>query len=191
MNKEQIQIIVLMVFVIAGVYVGTILMLIIPAADSKKNLDTQLETVIQDIKAKKGTASKLESATKELEVAEEKINKYNKNIITPSEFDFFKDTLRDIGKEHNVDISRDLTNVMIGDKKTVFKQDPLYVEKEIVLKITCGYHDFGEFISRIEKTTPFRKIISFSILKTKSRKKNKNLLNINLKILSLMKDNTI
>ncbi len=191
MNKEQIQIIVLMVFVIAGVYAGTILMLIMPAADSKKNLNAQLETVIQDMKAKKSTASKLESVAKELEVVEEKINKYNKNIITPSEFDFFKDTLRDIGKEHNVDISRDLTNVMSGDKKTVFKQDPLYVEKEIVLKLTCAYHDFGEFISRIEKTTPFRKIIKFSILKTRSRKENKNLLNINLKILSLMKDNTI
>jgi len=191
MDKEQIQIMVLIVFVTAGVYVGTIFMLIMPASEAKQKLDTELSNVIKDMKAKKGTASKLQKVTKELEIVEKKIKQYNKNIITPSEFDFFKDTLRDIGKEHDVSISRDLTNILVEDKKSVFKEDPLYVEKEIVLKLTCGYHDFGEFISRIEKTTPFRKVMSFSILKAKSRKKDKNLLNINLKILSLMKDNTI
>jgi len=196
MNKEQIQIVVLIAIFTVAAFVGTHLLLVKPGLQNKSGLIKKNEGFIKEIRENKSVANRKAAIVQEIEEVNKKVADFKKSLIVPSEFDFFRDTLRDMGSEYNVKVLRDSTNILEGGKKSVFKENLAFTEKEISLSLVSKYHDFGSFVNRVENTSPFRKVVSFTISGSgggrRSRRggaEKKDTLKIDLKILSLLVEN--
>ena len=187
-NKEQIQMIALISIVFIGLFCGTYFILISPDMQSLDEFAGKKQEIQKKLSEKQKTANQLEPTKKEIESLNQKLAEYKKTVITTSEFDFFKDTLRDMGNEYNVKVIRDNTVSIEDLRKSVFKDDLNYSEKETSLDITCKYHEFGSFLNRVENTSPFRMISSIDISK-KGDSKGGGTLGINVKIISLLSEN--
>jgi Tfp pilus assembly protein PilO len=157
-----------------------------PGVENKSSLKQANEKLMKEIREDKAVAGKRDAYLEKIQDIKERIAQYRKSAITNSEFDFFRETLRDMGNEYNVKVIRDRVIIIDDSNKSVFKNNLAFTEKEISLKLVCGYHDFGSFINRIENTSPFRKITDFSIGKDK-----KDALSIDVNILSLLFENPV
>lgn len=186
LSKDQIQLIVLISIVFIALFAGTYIALISPDSNELFNLKQQIEQIKTEVINNQKIAVKLEPTKKEIEALNQKIQDYKKNLVNPSEFEFFRDTLRDMGNEYNVKVNRDNTLSMDDAAKSVFQADLNYTEKEISLNLVCKYHDFGSFLNRIENTSPFRKVTSFTINKRTAYQGGEAALTIDMKILSLL-----
>ena len=186
LTKDQIQMIVLLSIIFIALFAGTYMTLIGPDSSELSNLQQKIDQIKKEVMDNQKIAAKLEPTKKEIEVINQKIQEYKKNLVNPSEFEFFRDTLRDMGNEYNVKVNRDNTLTMEDSSKSVFQTDLNYTEKEISLNLACKYHDFGSFLNRIENTSPFRKVTSFTISKRSSYQGGEASLTIDMKILSLL-----
>ncbi len=187
LSKDQIQLIVLISIVFVALFAGTYMVLVGPDSDELFNMEQNISRIKKEVLDNQKIAVKLEPTKKEIETINQKIQDYKKNLVNPSEFEFFRDTLRDMGNEYNVKVTRDNTTTMEDTSKSVFQTDLNYTEKEISLNLLCQYHDFGSFLNRIENTSPFRKVTSFTITKRgASYEGGEAALAIDMKILSLL-----
>lgn len=186
LTKDQIQLIVLISIVFIALFAGSYLVFVGPDSNALFNLEQKISQIKKEVLDNQKIAVKLEPTKKEIEAINQKIQDYKKNLVNPSEFEFFRDTLRDMGNEYNVKVNRDNTMTMEDTSKSVFQTDLNYTEKEITLNLVCKYHDFGSFLNRIENTSPFRKVTSFTINKRASYEGGEASLTIDMKILSLL-----
>jgi len=183
LKKDEIQIISLVCILIIGIYAGTFIVLINPSILEKNRISEKMNTMLDEIKKNKAIAAKKDQVLKETELVNNKIAQYKKALVTSTEFDYFRDTIRDMANEYEVKVLSDRTSVVADSSKSVFKDNIIYVEKMITLNLDCKYHDFGSFLNRIEDTSIFRKADDLSI------NKKGDLLSIKLDILSLMIEN--
>jgi Tfp pilus assembly protein PilO len=188
LNKQQIQMISLISIVFVAFFLGFQLLLVSPDALALSKKKEQLSTQENDIKKNQNTAKKSEELKKEIEIYLQKDKEYLQQLVTPADFEFFKYTIRDMGNEYNVKVTSDRTDTVDDTKKSVFLKDPNYSERIIALEVSCQYHDLGGYLSRIESTSPFRKIEEFTLNKRGGSKKSGGGLDANIRILSLIKE---
>ncbi|MBN2143030.1 MAG: hypothetical protein JW774_00245 [Candidatus Aureabacteria bacterium] len=188
MNKQQIQTIVLIVIVFAALFTGFHLFFVSPDSSALSKLKDQLSSQQQEIRQGQNTAKKREELKKEIEIFMQKDKEYLQQIVTSTDFEFFKYMIRDMGNEYNVKVTSDRSDTVDEARKSVFQGDSNFSEKIIALHVSCQYHDLGGYISRVESTSPFRKVNELNISKRTGYEKNTGNLEADIKILSLIKE---
>jgi hypothetical protein len=184
MNRKNIKILVsVCVFVV--LFVGLAALCVNPDSAVLHSQREKLQQIQAEIEKNKSLVENKDKLSKEIELYTQKNKEYHKAVISPAEFDFFRNTIRDVGFEYDLKVVQDRTSLQSDSKKIAFAENPNYTEKVTSLRLACKYHDFGGFLNRIENSSPYHQVGSFDMVRFSSLN-GEELLEVNLEIISLL-----
>jgi hypothetical protein len=184
MNTKNIRILAsVVVFLI--LFVGLRVLCVLPGSAVLNGHREKLRQIQTEIKENKRLIENKDKLGKEIKRYTQKNKDYQKAIISPPEFDFFRNTIRDVGVEYDLKVVQDRTSLQSDSKKIAFAKNPNYIEKLTSLRLACKYHNFGGFLNRIENSSPYHQVVSLDMIRTTSPDEEE-LLEVNLEIVSLL-----
>ena len=187
MDKEKIQMIALIAIVCVALFLGVQFLFVGPDSGALTGQKAKLEQIQGEIKKSKGLVGNREKLKADIESCNQKSKDYHKAMISSAEFEFFRNTLRDMGSEYEVKVIQDRTVSCEDSKKIAFFGNPNFTEKVTNLRLTCKYHSFGGFLSRIENTSPYHQVTAFDLNKSAAASSEKDdMLDVNMEIVSLL-----
>lgn len=111
------------------------------------------------VTARKDIASKDNLARRHKEL-NEKIVKYEKKIINEEEVPLFLSEISQIAKVSGVKLMQ-IRPLALNKEDVTDRQGRTYSRRAINLDLKCGYHRLGKFVSNLEASDRYIKVLSF------------------------------
>ncbi len=185
MDKEKIKLLCVFGIVFVTLFVGIHFLLVSPNAEALDKQKEKLKESLVEMKKSQGLVKNKNKLKTEIDSYKQTSKEHHKRMISPAEFDSFRNMIRDMGAEYDVKVIQDRTELHDDSKKIAFADNPSYTEKVTRLRLSCKYHNFGSFLNRIENTSPYHQVTSFDIIRTSFSDKE-YLLDVNMEIVSLL-----
>jgi type IV pilus assembly protein PilO len=123
--------------------------------------------ILTEVRVSERDAAQVDALKKQVSKYSEKIDSYEKMLPAEQEIPKLLESLSNMAKGANVKI--------LGITPMVSKQEPgpteIYQEQPILINGRAGYHELGKFISDLENSDRFMKVVDISIRENKSSPK--------------------
>lgn len=101
----------------------------------------------------------------------EKVERYEKMLPAEDEIPALLENLSAMAKKANITILGITPIAPQGDAAGKDDKDPVYEELPILISAKCGYHELGIFLTDIENSDRFMKVVDMSIKGSKTSPK--------------------
>ncbi len=151
-------------------------LLITPRLKEKKAIELEIIKEEENLAAVKELISKKAQYEKEIAAVSEKIKYYEAKLPQEKETPELLEDLARIATDTKIKYQSIRSNPMVSLKSEQI--DLPYYSWPITMKLTCGFHELGNYINQLENATRFIKVESLSINAEKEIFKHQVTLNL-------------
>lgn len=120
---------------------------------------SKLNKVRADLKAARSDIAKIDSMRNTVEVYNKKLGQYEKTLPTEEGIPDLLESLSEMAKNANMRIA----GIVPVDQKETKTESRVYKEIPIMITANAGYHEMGRFLSGLENSDRFMKVVDMQI----------------------------
>jgi len=120
---------------------------------------SKLDKVSADLKAARSDIAKINSMRNTVEAYNKKLGQYEKTLPTEEGIPGLLESLSEMAKNANMRID----GIAPVDQKEIKTENRAYKEIPIMITANAGYHGLGQFLSSLENSDRFMKVIDMQI----------------------------
>lgn len=156
-------------YIFIGVLLAAFLLdyffLMSPQLASLRKISPEIKIVSEDIKKAQGDVNKVNTYKKDLEQISKKLDQASLKIKSREDVPFILEHIANIAGETGVKIDQIMPDA-IGQELLTENNQRKYFDLPIYMEARSGYHDFGQFLNRIEQDDVSLRVSSFTIVPT-------------------------
>lgn len=166
-NKTQMMVFALLVVVIIAVLF--INFLLIPQVARLTDVFSKMGKMRSDLKSATDDIAKIEKFHKDIDSYKGKVERYEKMLPAEQEIPTLLENLSEMAKSSNIKILGITPAVQNMDQKA--QKNGIYQEIPILISAKSGYHELGLFLSNLENSDRFMKVVDIEIKANKTSPK--------------------
>jgi len=168
-NKSQMMILAaLIAVIIAALFLN---FLLIPQATRLADIFSKMGKIRSDLKAAMGDIDKIGQFNKDIASYRGKVERYEKMLPAEQEIPTLLENLSAMAKSSNIKIIGITPTAAVSGKGEKAQRDNIYQEIPILISAKSGYHELGAFLSNLENSDRFMKVVDIEIKANKASPK--------------------
>ena len=165
LSKDKMQLLIFIALVYIIVVILYLNFVFMPQITKIGSVLVKMAKMQADLKAAESDVAKMPNFQKDVTLYKEKIDRYEKMLPAEKEIPDLLEDLSSIAKSSNVKIVG-ITPVVSKEEKV--QKGQIYKEIPILISAKSGYHELGDFLSKLENSDRFMKVVDIGIKATGS-----------------------
>jgi len=159
LKKNPKRMMVVMSSVMAFVFLLYFNFLLKPQVINVSDIRSKLDKAGADLRAARSDIAKISGMKSAVEAYSKKLDKYEKTLPTEEGIPDLLESLSEMAKNANMRIA----GIVPIDKKETKSENRVYKEIPIMITAKAGYHGLGRFLSSLENSDRFMKVVDMQI----------------------------
>ncbi len=170
LKKNDPKTMLLMVLVAAFIFVLYFWLFVQPQLARLTDTLGRFGKVRNELKTAEINVARIEKLQTDVNAFKEKVDNYEKRLPAEQEIPNFLGSISDMARSSNVKIVA-ITPIPVAAKESKAQKAQIYQEMPILISAKCGYHELGQFLSKLENADRFMKVVDIDMIASKTTPK--------------------